>query len=150
MISFFQLQEYPMDSPRIRFHRRNRIHTRLSAKNRTQRLTRRNTGRFRRGALSPPSERSARSPTSPGRVSERRTLPLLSLGRVYARRTQRASEQRCAYACRCSEAPQPRWAAHTYAVNTSIFPAEFFSHSQKAGKKSHSLMFRIHVFDRTA
>ena len=105
---------------------------------------------FRMGALSPPSERSARSPTSPGRVSERRTLPLLSLGRVYARRTQRASEQRCAYACRCSEASRPRWAAHTYAVNTSIFPAEFFSQSQKTGKKSHSLMFHIHVFDRTA
>ena len=60
------------------------------------------------------------------------------------------SGQRCAYACRCSEASRPRWAAHTYAVNTSIFPAEFFSHSQKAGKKSHSLMFHIHVFDCTA
>ena len=58
--------------------------------------------------------------------------------------------QRCAYACRCPEASRPRWAAHTYAVNTSIFPAEFFSHSQKAGKKSHSLMFHIHVFDCTA
>ena len=58
--------------------------------------------------------------------------------------------QRCAYARRCPEASRPRWGAHTYAVNTSIFPAEFFSHSQKAGKKSHSLMFHIHVFDRTA
>ena len=28
------------------------------------------------------SERSARSPTSPGRVSERQVLPLLGLGRV--------------------------------------------------------------------
>ena len=33
------------------------------------------------GALVRPSERSARSPTSPGRVSERQTLPLLGLGR---------------------------------------------------------------------
>ena len=33
------------------------------------------------GALLLPSERSARSQTSPGRVSERRTLPLLGLGR---------------------------------------------------------------------
>ena len=48
------------------------------------------------------------------------------------------------------KASRPRWAAHTYAVNTSIFPAEFFSNSQKAGKKSHSLMFHIHVFDCTA
>ena len=51
------------------------------------------------------------SETLRGRVSERQTLPLLSLGRVYARRTQRASEQRCAYACRCPEASRPRWAA---------------------------------------
>ena len=45
---------------------------------------------FRMGALSLPSERSARSQTSPGRVSERRTLPLLGLGRGHSRRTQRA------------------------------------------------------------
>ena len=41
-------------------------------------------------ALLLPSERSARSRTSPGRVSEQQTLPLLGLGRVYSRRTQRA------------------------------------------------------------
>ena len=40
--------------------------------------------------LSLPSERSARSRTSPGRVSERRTLPLLGLGRGCSQRTQRA------------------------------------------------------------
>ena len=55
--------------------------TRLSEKDRTQRLTRRNMGRFGRGALSLPLGRSTRSQTSPGRVSERRTLPLLGLGR---------------------------------------------------------------------
>ena len=33
---------------------------------------------------------SARSQTSPGRVSERRTLPLLGLGRVCSRKTQKA------------------------------------------------------------
>ena len=37
-----------------------------------------------------PSERSARSRTSPGRVSKRQTLPLLELGRVRSRRMQRA------------------------------------------------------------
>ena len=37
-----------------------------------------------------PSDRSARSRIFPGRVSERRTLPLLGLGRVYFRRTQKA------------------------------------------------------------
>ena len=39
------------------------------------------TGVFRTGVVSLPSERSARSQTSPGRVSERRTLPLWDLGR---------------------------------------------------------------------
>ena len=48
------------------------------------------TGAFRRGPLSLPSTRTARLRTSPGRVSERRTLPLLGLGRRRSRRTQRA------------------------------------------------------------
>ena len=69
---------------------RKRVHTRLSEKDRTQRLTRRNTGRFGWGVVSLPSDRSARSQTSPGRVSERRTLPLLGLGRGCSRRTQKA------------------------------------------------------------
>ena len=38
------------------------------------------TGAFRTGPLSLPSTRTARSRTSPGRVSERRTLPLWDLG----------------------------------------------------------------------
>ena len=42
------------------------------------------------GVVSLPSDRSARSRIFPGRVSERRTLPLLGLGRVYFRRTQKA------------------------------------------------------------
>ena len=45
---------------------------------------------FQMGVVSLPSERSARSQTSPGRVSERRTLPLLGLGRGCSQRTQRA------------------------------------------------------------
>ena len=47
-------------------------------------------GAFRMGVVSLLSERSARSPTSPGRVSDRRTLPLLGLDPVCSRRTQRA------------------------------------------------------------
>ena len=50
------------------------------------------TGAFRTGPLSLPSERSARSQTSPGWVSERQTLPLLGLGRGCSQRTQRAFE----------------------------------------------------------
>ena len=38
-------------------------------------------GTFRTGALSLPSTQTARSRTSPGRVSEQRTLPLWDLGR---------------------------------------------------------------------
>ena len=47
-------------------------------------------GAFRMGVVSLPSDRSARSRISPGRVSERRTLPLLGLGRRRSRRTQKA------------------------------------------------------------
>ena len=80
----------PAQTAHIRFHERKWVHTRLSEKDRTQRLTRRNRGCFGWGALSLPSERSARSQTSLGRVSERRTLPLLGLGRGCSQRTQRA------------------------------------------------------------
>ena len=48
------------------------------------------TGVFWMGVVSLLSERSARSPTSPGRVSERQVLPLLGLGRGCSRRTQKA------------------------------------------------------------
>ena len=47
-------------------------------------------GLFRMGVVSLPSIRAARSRTSPGRVSERQTLPLLDLGRGRSRRTQKA------------------------------------------------------------
>ena len=47
-------------------------------------------GAFRMGVVSLPSDRSERSRIFPGRVSERRTLPLLGLGRGCSRRTQRA------------------------------------------------------------
>ena len=45
---------------------------------------------FRTGPLSLPSTRTARSRASPGRVPERRALPLLGLGQGRSRRTQRA------------------------------------------------------------
>ena len=48
------------------------------------------TWAFRMGVVSLPSIRAARSRTSPGRVSERQTLPLLGLGRRRSRRTQKA------------------------------------------------------------
>ena len=48
------------------------------------------TRAFRMGVVSLPSERSACSRTSPGRVSERQVLPLLGLGRGCSQRTQKA------------------------------------------------------------
>ena len=48
------------------------------------------TGAFRTGVVSLPSDRSARSQTSPGRVSGRQVLPLLGLGRGCSQRTQKA------------------------------------------------------------
>ena len=48
------------------------------------------TGAFRTGVVSLPSTRTARSRTSPGRVSERQVLPLLGLGRRRSQRTQKA------------------------------------------------------------
>ena len=48
------------------------------------------TGGVSDGVVSLLSERSARSQTSPGRVSERRTLPLWGLGQGCSQRTQKA------------------------------------------------------------
>ena len=87
--AFHRVFQLLVQMAHVRFHGRKRAHTRLSVKDRTQGLTRRNTG-ISDGALSLPSACSARSRTSPGRVSERRTLPLLGLGRRCSRRTQKA------------------------------------------------------------
>ena len=57
---------------------------------RTQRLTRRNTGRFGWGRYHYPRSVLRGSETLWGRVSERQTLPLLGLGRERSRKTQRA------------------------------------------------------------
>ena len=88
--AFHRIFQLLPQTAHICFHRRKWVHTRLCQQDRTQGHTRRNRGRFGWGVVSLPSERSARSQTSPGRVSERQTLPLLGLGRVYSRRTQRA------------------------------------------------------------
>ena len=80
----------PAQTAHVCFHTRKRVHTRLCSKNRTQRLTRRNTGRFGWGRYHYPRSVLRGSETLWGRVSERHTLPLLGLGRVCSRRTQRA------------------------------------------------------------
>ena len=70
------------------------------------------TGAFRTGPLSLPSERSTRfgNPAWPGgRTANFAAFGSWPGGTPEERREP--SEQRCAYACRCSEASRPRWAA---------------------------------------
>ena len=74
----------------VRFRSRKRVHHSASLKESHTRAHTAKHGAFRMGVVSLPSDRSARSQTSPGRVSERCTLPLLGLGRVCSRRTQKA------------------------------------------------------------
>ena len=74
----------------VRFHGRKWVHTRPCSKDRTQRHTRRNRGRFRWGWYHYPRSVPHVSETLRGRVSERQTLPLLGLGRERSRKTQRA------------------------------------------------------------
>ena len=64
----------------------------IPAPNRARSGSQGETGAFRAGVVSLPSDCFLRgSETLRGRVSERQTLPLLGLGRVYSQRTQRAS-----------------------------------------------------------
>ena len=78
------------NGPRLLSQAKVGTHSPFGERSHTRAYTHRNRGAFRTGPLSLPSERSARSQISPGRVSERRTLPLLGLGRVCSRRTQKA------------------------------------------------------------
>ena len=80
----------PAQTAHVRFHERKRVHTRLSEKNRTQRLTRRNRGCFGWERYYYPRSVSHVSETLRGQVSERQTLPLLRLDSVCSRRTQKA------------------------------------------------------------
>ena len=79
----------PTNGPRSLSQTKMGTHSALGERSHTRAHTAKQVA-FRMGVVSLPSERSARSQTSPARVSERQTLPLLGLGRVYARRTQKA------------------------------------------------------------
>lgn len=102
----------PAQTAHVRFHEQKCVHTRLSAKDRTQRLTRRNTGVSDGGVVSLPSERSTRfgNPAWPDiRTANFAAFGSWSGGALEERREP--AEQRCAYARRCSKASRPRWAA---------------------------------------
>ena len=64
------------------------------------------------GALSLPSTRTARLRTSPGRVSERRTLPLWDLGReVLSKNAENLRDSDALMRVAVPKASRPRWAA---------------------------------------
>ena len=70
------------------------------------------TGAFRTGPLSLPSERSARSQISPGWVSEWRTLPLWDLGReVLSKNAESLRDSDALMRVAVPKASRPRWAA---------------------------------------
>ena len=96
----FQLRS---QTAHVRFHRRKRVHTRLSEKDRTQRLTRRNTGPSGRGRYHysrsvPHVHQHPRAGCQNGKLCR---FWVLVGGALEERR--KPSGQRCAYACRCPE-----------------------------------------------
>ena len=67
------------------------------------------------GVVSLPSACSARSPTSPGRVSERQTLPLWDLGReVLSKNAESLRDSDALMRVAVPKASRPRWAAQLY------------------------------------
>ena len=95
----------------VRFHERKWVHTRLSEKDRTQGLTRRNTGCFGWGRYHYP--RSVPHVRKPPRAGCQNGIlcRFWVLAGCTPEGRREPSEQRCAYARRCSEASRPRWAA---------------------------------------
>ena len=81
---------FPHERPTFVFAGESGYNTRLRSKNRTQGLARRNRWCFGWGWYHCPRSVPHVSETLRGRVSERRTLPLLGLGWMYSRRMQRA------------------------------------------------------------
>ena len=86
-------------------------HPRFCSEDRTQGLTRRNRGRFGWGWYHysrsvPHVHQHPRARYQNGKLCR---FGDLVKGTLEERR--KPSEQRCAYACRCSEASRPRWAA---------------------------------------
>ena len=88
--AFHRIFQLLPQTARVCFRRQKWVHTRPCSKNRTQRPTRRNTGRFGWGWYHYPRSVPHVSETLRGRGLKRQTLPLLGLGRGDSRRTQRA------------------------------------------------------------
>ena len=67
-------------TPHVRFHEQKRVHTRLSEKDRTQRLARRNRGRFGWGWYYYPRRALRAAETLDGRLQKRLTCRFLRSG----------------------------------------------------------------------
>ena len=95
----------------VRFHGRKWVHTRPCSKDRTQRHTRRNTGRFGWGWYHyPRSVPHVHKHPRPGCQNGKLCRFWVLAGCTPEGRRKPAGQQ-CAYARRCSEASRPRWAA---------------------------------------
>ena len=88
--TFHRVFQLLAQTAHVCLHSRKRVHTRLCSKESHTRAHTAKQGPSGRGRYHYPRTVSHVSETLCGRVSERQTLPLLSLGRVYARRTQKA------------------------------------------------------------
>ena len=102
----------PTQTAHVRFHERKWVHTLGFAQKITHNGLHAETGAFRMGVVSLPSEHSARSRTSPGRVSERQTLPLWDLGReVLSKNAESLRDSDVLMRVAVPKALRPRWAA---------------------------------------
>ncbi len=103
----FQTASHPVfqllaQTPHVRFHERKWVHTRLSEKDCTQRLTRRNRGRFGRGWYHY-SQRVPHVHQHPRAGYQNGILcPFWVLAEGAPEERRKPAEQRCAYARRCS------------------------------------------------
>ena len=87
----------------VRFHERKRVHTRLSEKDRTQRLTRRNRGVLDGGAITTLGAFHTFRKPCVARCQNGKLCRFWGLVVGAPKERRKPSEQRCAYAHRCSE-----------------------------------------------
>ena len=102
-----------LQTAHVCLHSRKRVHTRLRQQDRTQGHTRRNRGRFGWGWYHysrsvPHVHQHPRAGYQNGKFCR-----FWGLVGGAPKEHRKPSEQRCAYARRCSEASRPRWAAQT-------------------------------------
>ena len=87
------------------------VHTRLSEKDRTQGLTRRNTGVSDGGGITTLGAFHTFRKPCVARCQNGKLCRFWVLAGDAPEERRKPAEQRCAYARRCSEASRPRWAA---------------------------------------